>query len=143
MVSGSNVTSVWIGPIPNTALYGIDINEWIDFISTVLGGKKGRYPSNLLKEDIDKWMLIDLPKGVDSIISREEYQGVKGQCCLSPEWTLGILSLCLARTTGGSEYEQSTLAYSPEPTIDWKGNFLYHFDLTQSILLLQSVKINK
>lgn len=75
MVSGSNVTSVWIGPIPNTALYGIDINEWIDFISTVLGGKKGRYPSsNLLKEDIDKWMLIDLPKGVDSIISREEYR---------------------------------------------------------------------
>lgn len=111
------------------------MNEWVFSPQTVSREKGKNRLSNLLKEDIDKWMLSDLPKVVASIRSREEAQGDRSQSCLPPGWTWGILSLRVVRTAAGSDMSSQSLRTLLSDH-GLKRNHLGHFDLSHSIFIV-------
>lgn len=75
MANGSNVNSVRVETVPSSALHRIDINEWMDLISTNNLMKRKRYHlSTLLKEDVDKWMLWFAKSGGQGEVSERQGQ---------------------------------------------------------------------
>lgn len=91
-----------------------------------------------LKEYIDKWMLSDLPKVVDSILSREEYQG--DGPLLPVSWMdFGHLGFVLGKNQGlvPFVYSQSWPTLLSQPLIEEE--LFYHFELSQFILILLAI----